>query len=378
MYPRGSHRRGKMHVDFMNDILDKPDELRSCDSENMTGAIMALPEQCERALEIGEGAPLPVLARRPSNVLILGLGGSAIGGDLLRTLLADEVEIPVVVNREYDIPAFAGRDTLVIASSYSGNTEETLTAYSQARARGSQLMAITTGGKLKEIAQRDGVPVIEIPGGLQPRAAIGYSFLPLLVAFWRLGLVRDKRGDVEEMIALLKKMRGDLGPERPGERNRAKEIADRIYGKLPVVYGSYGWKGAVALRWKTQINENSKGPCYYNFFPELNHNEIVGTEAPQALLKEVEIIILRDEADPPRIRKRIGVTEAILRERVGGITEVWAEGRSPLARLFSLLYIGDFVSLYLAILNGIDPSPVRVISYLKNELAKEEAIPQKR
>lgn len=355
---------------LMDKILNIPDGLRNVDKENMTGAIMNLPEQFERALKIGEEGAIPVLNEGLSNLLILGLGGSAIGGDLLRTLLADEIGIPVVVNREYDIPAFVGKDTLVVASSYSGNTEETLTAYSQAKARGSQLMAITTGGKLKEMAQDDGVPVIEIPSGLQPRAAIGYSFLPFLVALWRLGLIQNKRRDVEETIALLKEMREKLGPESLGERNIAKELAAKLHGKNPVVYGSYGWKSAVALRWKTQINENSKNPCYYNFFPELNHNEIVGTEVPEELLKKVEIIILRDESDPARIQKRIEVTKTILEERVGGISEVWAEGKSQLAKLFSLIYIGDFTSLYLAILNGIDPSPVNVISHLKKELAK--------
>ncbi len=341
------------------------------DRENMLGAIMGLPEQFESAFKIGKEADLPTLKERPSNVVILGLGGSAIGGDLLRTLLADEINIPVVVNREYGVPGFVDDKTLVVASSYSGNTEEILSAYSEARARGSQLMAITTGGKLKEMALEDGVPVIEIPKGLQPRAAVGYSFLPSLVAFWRLGLIRPREEEVLETITLLKEMRSQLGPEALGEKNLARQIADRLFGKIPVIYGSYGWKGTVAFRWKTQINENSKSPCYYNIFPELNHNEIVGSQVPEDILKATEIVILRSEDDHPRIKKRIEVTEKILKERVGGVSHVWARGQSDLAKLFSLVYVGDFASFYLAILNGVDPSPVKVISYLKSELAKD-------
>jgi glucose/mannose-6-phosphate isomerase len=352
------------------DNLDNLDQMKIVDSMNMAGAIFALPEQCEEAKRIAEAADIPSGFGPFASVIILGLGGSAIGGDLVRARYEDVLPIPVSVNRDYTLPAYAGKDTLVVASSYSGNTEETLSAYNEAIARGCATVAITTGGKLLELAEKNGTPAIKIPGGLQPRAAIGVSFVPLLILFNRLGLVDVRDTDFEEMVDVLRTMRDEMKPERDSKENFAKQLSRRVYGKIPVVYGSQGWKGVVAYRWKCQFNENSKNICYSNVFPELNHNEIVGTEAPQDLLSETEVIILREQDEMKQIDRRLAVTSEIMKRCGIGVTEVCARGESSLAQLFSLIYVGDYVTFYLAILNRIDPSPVEAIAYLKRQLAK--------
>lgn len=349
--------------------LNNRENITAIDAMNMAGAIFDLPEQCEEAKQIAESADIPKGFGPFANVVILGLGGSAIGGDLVRACFEDSLPIPVSVNRDYTLPAFAGKDTLVIASSYSGNTEETLSAYSEAVARGCKTVAITTGGKLFELAKANGTPVIQIPAGLQPRAAIGVSFVPLLVLFKRLGLLEVSDADFQEMIDVLKAIRDEMNPDVAYDNNFAKQLSQKTFGKIPVVYGSQGWKGVVAYRWKCQFNENSKNICYYNVFPELNHNEIVGTEAPQDLLNQTEVIILREQDEMKQIDRRLVVTSEIMKQRGIGVTEVLARGNSRLAQLFSLIYIGDYVSFYLAILNGIDPTPVEAIAYLKEQLA---------
>lgn len=360
------YTKGDRYMDNLNNL----ENIKATDSMNMAGAILGLPEQCEEAKRIAEAANIPAGFGPFVNVVILGLGGSAIGGDLVRARFEDSLPIPVSINRDYILPGFAGKDTLVVASSYSGNTEETLSAYGEAIARGCKAVAITTGGRLLELARKNGTPVIKIPGGLQPRAAIGVSFVPLLILFKRLGLLETSDADFEEMIDILKSIRNEMSPDNVYEKNFAKQLSQRVFGKLPVVYGSQGWKGVVAYRWKCQFNENSKNICYCNVFPELNHNEIVGTEAPQDLLNQTEVIILREQDEMKQIDRRLSVTSEIMRKRGIGITEVCARGESPLARLFSLIYIGDYVTFYLAILNRIDPSPVEAIAYLKDRLAK--------
>jgi glucose/mannose-6-phosphate isomerase len=350
--------------------LDNLEDIKSVDSMDMVGAITNLPEQCEEAKRIAEAADIPKDIGPITNVIILGLGGSAIGGDLVRACFEHVLPVPLMVNRDYTLPGFAGKDTLVIASSYSGNTEETLSAYNEAITRGCKTVAITTGGKLLELATNNGTPVIKIPAGLQPRAAIGVSFVPLGVLLKRLGLLEFSHDDFVEMINALKAIRDEMGPEKEYEKNLAKQLSQKVFQKIPVIYGSRGWKGVVAYRWKCQFNENSKNICYYNVFPELNHNEIVGTEAPQALLNQTEVIILRDRDEMKQIERRLQVTAEIMKSRGISVTEVFARGKSLLTRLFSLIYIGDYVSFYLAILNRIDPTPVEAIAYLKQKLAE--------
>lgn len=343
--------------------------LAGADPSGMGKWIAGLPEQCEEAYRIGQAAPLPKVTGI-RQVVVCGIGGSAIGADLLRGFAEREIAVPFLVNRAYHLPAFVGRDTLVIASSYSGNTEETLSAYAEARQRGAVMMAIASGGELERRAAADAIPFCRIPGGYSPRAALGYSFTPLLAIFSRLGLIRDRSADLAEAVRVMQEMRSGLLPETPAAQNPAKQLAERLYGRLPFFYGASPWSAVVAYRWKGQFNENAKNLSHSNAFPELNHNETVGWEFPTSLTTQTEVVLLRDREDHPKVQKRFEVTADIMRPHVSGITQVWSTGESVLARLFSLIYHGDFTSYYVALLNGVDPTPVKVIDHLKGELAK--------
>lgn len=353
------------------DQLNQP----SIDPSDMMGAILSLPEQCDRARQIAAAADLGALrGRRFANVIIAGMGGSAIGGDLLRSIFEPHLEMPVGVSRDYHLPGYVGRETLVIAASYSGNTEETLASYDVARKAGAAMLAVTTGGELAARAKRDGVPVVAIPGGLQPRAAVGYSFVPLVVVAGRLGLMSERLlDDIDEMIAVLTGVRDECNPEVAQSDNRAKALAAQWAGSIPVIYGSHAERGVVAYRWKTQINENAKAFAACGVLPELDHNEVVGWSGHGVQTRPehaLSVAFLRDAREPEQIRRRVELTKQIVEKSAARVAEVWPAGESVLARTMSLVYIGDFASCYLAYVYGEDPTPVKVIDWLKAELAR--------
>jgi len=349
--------------------------IASVDPSDMMGAVLSLPEQCDRAKQFAAAADLGALAgKRFANVVIAGMGGSAIGGDLLRSIFEPHLEMPVAVSRDYHLPGYVGRETLVVTASYSGNTEETLASYDAARKVGAALLAVTTGGELAARAARDGVPTIAIPGGLQPRAAIGYGFVPLMVAAGRLGLMSERLlGDTDEMIAVLTGVRDECNPEVPQANNRAKALAAQWAGSIPVIFGSQAERGAVAYRWKTQINENAKAFAAAGVLPELDHNEVVGWSGHGVQARPehtLSVVFLRDESESEQIRKRAELTKQIVEKRAARVTEVWPSGESVLARAMSLVYVGDFASCYLAYVYGEDPTPVKIIDWLKSELGR--------
>ncbi|NLB88121.1 MAG: bifunctional phosphoglucose/phosphomannose isomerase, partial [Syntrophomonadaceae bacterium] len=218
--------------------------------------------------------------------------------------------------------------------------------------------------------EKDGNYVIKVPEGLVPRAATGHLFAPLALTLEKLGILRGVRLELEETYEVLKNIRTRINPDVDKSENEAKIIAEKIKGSLPVIWGASGFSEAIALRWKAQLNENAKCPAYYNAFPELNHNEIVGFEVPQDLIANTSIILLKDKFDNERVKKRMEITTNIIKDKVKNIIEVNSEGESFIARFYSLVYIGDYVSVYLALDYGIDPTPVKVIDYLKVELAK--------
>jgi glucose/mannose-6-phosphate isomerase len=351
-------------------------QLKAHDPSDMLGAILGLPEQCAAAKRIASGADLGALTGRHfSSVVIAGMGGSAIGGDLLRAAFEPQLTCPVTVVRDYRLPGYIGPETLVIAASNSGNTEETLSTYAQARKASAPILAVTTGGKLDDLAEADGVPLIKLPvTGLQPRAAVGYAFVPLVVAAVRLKLLPDSvMQDIDEAAGVLLTMRAALGPDVPPATNQAKQLATEWVGKIPFIYGSQAERGVVAYRWKTQINENAKALAVANVFPELNHNETVGwsgSHGQAAVEKFLSVVILRDRAEPAHIVRRVELTKELLADRKVHIDEVWSSGTSALARTFSLVYAGDFASCYLALAYGEDPTPVKAIDWLKQQLAK--------
>lgn len=356
-----------MSQPFLSALLDDRERLARIDPAGMIDLIEALPDHCREALHIAQHADVPAWSGI-ERVVVVGMGGSAIGGNLVRSLFEAECRVPVAVNSDYTLPGYVDARTLVIASSYSGNTEESLFGYEAAKKRGARILAISAGGELAARAQADGFPWIKIPGGMSPRAALGYSFVPLAVLFERLGLAAGVTPAVEEAVGILETQRERLKRDVPYERNPAKQLALAMAGRIPLIYGSGGWRGVVAYRWKCQVNENAKALCFWNTFPELNHNETVGWEHPE-LTKELYVVFLRDKDDHPRIQKRIAVTKEIMAPRIAGMTEVWAEGKSHLAKLLSLVYPGDFASYYLALLYGVDPTPIHVIDRLKRELA---------
>lgn len=354
--------------------LDAP-SFRKVDPQDMLGAILGLPEQVDNAKRIALSAALDgVPVQRFNALVIAGMGGSAIGGDFLRAGYESVLTCPVAVVRDYHLPEYVDENTLVFAASNSGNTEETLACYEAARKAKARTVAFTTGGKLAELAKSDGVPAVIFPGGLQPRAALGYSFIPLLVAAARLRVMPEVLiDDIDEASAALRAVRNNCNPDVPFKENEAKELAGAWMGKIPVIYGSQGERGVVAYRWKTQINENAKAYAVSNVFPELNHNETVGWSGARGQgepEKNLSVVILRDDREPKQIKKRVELTKQIIARHAAEIKEVWARGGGTLSRMLSLTYVGDFASYYLAIAYGEDPTPVRVIDWLKGELAK--------
>jgi glucose/mannose-6-phosphate isomerase len=345
------------------------EDIRKLDPQGMYGCIVGFPDQAAEAFQIGKSANIFLRSAGITSIVLTGLGGSAIGGDLLRAYLADELAVPFLVNRHYVLPKFVGTKTLVIVSSYSGNTEETIAAQRDATKRRARVLCISTGGAVTEFAKKRKQPCIKIPGGLQPRAALGYSFFPLLVALATGGLIRSKEKDIRETIDLLRIKSKQWKIPDP-ENNPALKLAGTIRGKLPVIYSSTEHLDAVNLRWRGQIAENAKQLAYGNVLPEMNHNELVGWNVLKDLMRQTHVIMLRDKDDHARVSIREEIIKGIIAQYSSGVTEVWSEGKSLLARMFSLIHFGDWVSYYLAILNEQDPTPVRVIDYLKNELAR--------
>lgn len=338
-------------------------------AEKMMGFLYELPTQFEESLRMNFDF-VPDYQKAYRNILVTGLGGSAIGGDIVRCYAQNKARIPVIVNRDYDIPSFVNKDTLVLAVSYSGNTEETLSAYLQARAKGASIICVTSGGKLAAEASNHGYGIVRVPAGLVPRAATGYLFAPMALLLEKMGILLGVQAELEETVEVLKQRRELLNPRVTMPENAARMIAEEMKDAIPVIWGSTGLPEVAALRWKAQINENAKSPAYYNVFPELNHNEIVGFEVPEELLAQMVIVILKDENNNERIKKRMEVTSGLIKDKVKNVIEVNSIGTSSLARFYSLVYTGDYTSAYLALEYGINPTPVPVIDYLKAELAK--------
>ena len=365
------------------DILDR--DFSKLDKDNMIGLLEEFPQKMRDALRLGEEFIIPTnLLPNPTittatptipawnfkNIVVLGMGGSAIGGDLLSDYLADELSIPIVVIRGYDIPKFVDENSLVFTVSYSGNTEETISTLKKCLEAKARIIALTSGGKLAVLSQENNFPVIKVPAGIQPRAAISYLFFPILKALERLGLIKEKSSEIDETISILQDLSREYCAKSPSENNLAKKVALSLYLHLPLIYGSEGLLEAVAMRWKTQINENSKWPCFWNVFPELDHNEIVGYEIENNINRQVKIIYLQDKEGLLRVEQRQKITRKIIQGKVAEFMVCPTKGKGKMSRMFSLIFLGDLASYYLAILNQVDPSPVACIEDLKKELAK--------
>jgi glucose/mannose-6-phosphate isomerase len=352
--------------------------LRRFDKSNMFDVLTAFPQQVRRGIEIGKQAPYFQDKTAFRSLVFCGMGGSAIGGDLLRCALhAYGVDtFSVTVNRSYALPAGVDAATAVVLSSYSGATEETLEAFEAARKKTKRLMCMSAGGELAARAKKYTIPSISIPNGLQPRCAVGYSFFPLLTALMERGAlgkkaVTDLTKSTKELIVWLdEKMKVYSLPS--GRSNPAFALAEDLSGSVPIFYSSSDID-AVTTRWRGQFQENTKSVAFGNVVPEMNHNEINGWALPTGVLTPKNVfsaVLLRHANEHPRVKLRFEAMKPILNKRTKQVMEVTAEGTSFLTQMFSLLYLGDWASYWMALLNGQDPTTIDDITALKTALAK--------
>jgi glucose/mannose-6-phosphate isomerase len=342
------------------------------DTLGFVEAVRTLPDQLPAALEAAGNVGLDAVeGRSVSGVVVCGMGGSGISGDVLQAVAAPVSAVPVSVVKGYELPAFVGPETLVFAVSYSGGTEETLEATAAAVDAGAALVAVCSGGELARVAAEVGAPVVPCPGGFMPRAALGHLCVPLLVVMERLGLLTDAEKSVRAAAARLEERRASCRPEVEGAANPARELARRIGRTIPLVYGG-GVLGAVAaMRWKGDVNENAKAPAFWNTFPELDHNEICGWGQHGDVTRQVVTLVeLRHDFEHPQVSRRVEATRAIVEETLAQVLEVRAGGDGRLAQLLDLMYVGDWVSVYLAGDAGVDPGPIEAIARLKEELGR--------
>ncbi|MEM0007179.1 MAG: bifunctional phosphoglucose/phosphomannose isomerase [Candidatus Bathyarchaeia archaeon] len=348
-------------------ILDNLDKIREVDKNDMLSFCVNAAKHYESAVRIAEKVMIDY--PKPRSIIVAGMGGSAIGGELLKDWANDKLTIPVEVCREYTLPAHADKRTLTFIVSYSGETEETLSVFLDAVKRNCMIICISSGGTLLNFAEKLKIPSIRVPEGIPPRAALPYLFIPTLVILQKLGLVTKVRAEISEAVTVLRQVCIENAPEKPLKENFSKKLATDIGGTVPVVYG-FGFYRSVAQRFKQQFNENSKVPSKWEVFPELNHNEVVGWEKAEELVDHFSVVIIRDKSEPESIKCRIEATKELLSGKVEGIYEVWSRGEGKLAKMLSTTVIGDFTSVYLAILRGVNPTPVKTISVLKDKISK--------
>ncbi|XWN36234.1 MAG: bifunctional phosphoglucose/phosphomannose isomerase [Balneola sp.] len=341
--------------------------IHKVDSEDMWGLISGFPDHWKEVMKLTEEVKLNIDKSRIRNICFAGMGGSAIGADIIRAYSIQSCPYPVQVNRHYQIPNYVDDNTLFIACSFSGNTEETLAALSSALERGAQIIAVTSGGSLKKSAVENEFDYIQIPGGIPPRAALAYSFVPLFRIFKALGFLDEPDSVLIDTYNLLKDGASKFSDL---DDNDALALARELNESLPIIYSDASLMEPVNLRWRGQIEENSKMLVYGNLIPEMNHNEIVGWEHIAHLAGRLTVVILKDREDNPRVTKRMEIVKDLVMDQALSVIEISTIGNSRLERMFSLVQLADWVSLYLALLNEIDPTPIAKIDILKSKLAE--------
>ena len=336
----------------------------------MIGQIDSLPDQLAEAWQLGQQQPLPEVVGLKW-IVISGMGGSAIGADLMAAYTAPHSTVPIIIHRGYELPTFAqGPETLVIASSHSGNTEETLSSFDRALVKGCQVIAVSTGGALSEKAQQAGIPCWHFVHAGQPRAAVGYSFGLLLSIVFRLGLVPNPQQDLDEALAEMRKQQAEIKAGVPVVHNPAKRLAGQLHGRIPAILGA-DFLEPVARRWKGQMSEIAKSWSQFEFIPEADHNTLAGVLNPEkALEKDLFVQFLRGSSNHPRNQRRIELTRQGMMQ-AGINTDLYeARGASPLAQIWTTLHMGDYTSYYLAMAYQVDPTPVEALESFKAEMKK--------
>jgi glucose/mannose-6-phosphate isomerase len=352
---------------MVNDI----EKITRVDKANMLDGLARFPEQIKEALAIAEATERFNFIKI-DNVLIAGMGGSAISGDIMASLFRDKLDVPLLVNRDYDLPKWVNKDTLVICISYSGNTDETISSFKIAYQKKCKIICISTGGKLQDLAEKREVPFVKIPAGIQPRAATAYLLFPSIIFLKKIGLLKTIiDADIEETIAVTQDFIAMNNKAVPEENNQAKQLAKKIFNTIPQIYG-WGIYTPIAKRWRHQLNENSKVIARTDVVPECNHNDIVGWSANPEISKQFSCILLRDKDEEIiDMTTRFSFMRDLFRNTAGNIIEVSPKGKSQLAKMMYLICLGDFTSCYLAVLRGINPSPVDIITELKKRLAEK-------
>lgn len=352
--------------------LDDLDAIGRLDTEDVLGAVERFPDQCREAWDLGRAAVGLPDAVGVDSLLVLGMGGSGVSGDVVQALLEERLPVPMRVIKSYGpLPEWVGRNTLVFAVSYSGSTEETVAALQEAHSRGCRAVAISSGGPLAELAREHGFAHVGIPPGQQPRASLGYLTLPILAVLVQMGLAPDLQDDVDEAIEVLSDLASRCHRKRGHAENPAKDLAQKLAGKVTVVYGGFPLGATAAYRFKCDLNEYGKAPAFSHFLPELNHNEIVGWNTLADVTKEsFVLVLLRDPLDHERVKIRFEITTGLIRSSFADVVEITAEGTSSLARLLSLVFVTQLAAIYVGVANGVDPGPVEVIQGLKGQLAQ--------
>jgi glucose/mannose-6-phosphate isomerase len=347
--------------------LDDAEAIRAADPGGMLVAVAGLAEQVRAGRAAGLATPDLPSVDDVDAVAFCGMGGSAFSGEILRAAFRGRLRVPVDLVRTPELPGYVGRGTLVVCSSYSGDTAETIACFEEALARGARCIVVTSGGALADRARRHGVAVVPAPPGSMPRAAIGHLAFGLLGALEAAEMLPSLDGDVREAASVLDGLARRLGPDAPTDENLAKLLALRIRGRIPVIWGAEGIGAAAAARWRTELNENAKVPAFSASLPELDHNEVVGWSSGSG--DPFFLVALRSRGEHPDVAARFGPSIDIARAAGVEVQQVEAAGRTPLAELFSLITTAGFVSVYLAVLRGIDPSPVEAIGALKRRLS---------
>jgi glucose/mannose-6-phosphate isomerase len=326
----------------------------------MKRLVQAFPTQLKEAIIIGQSYRFHTPGKDFANVVLTGLGGSGIGGSIVQNYVADKMKIPFIVNKDYFLPSFINSESLVIISSYSGNTEETLSAMKQAIRAKATIVCITSGGKVSEIAKKRNYDCILLPAGMPPRSCLGYSMVQVLYTLWNFGYIKgDFEGSLKAAVKLLTTEEKDI-------HKQAKALAKKLSEKTPIIYCASDFEG-VAVRFRQQINENSKMLAWHHVLPEMNHNELVGWKDKDATKA---VVFLRNEQDYERTQMRMEISKKVVKKYTSNITEIWSKGKTHFERVFYVVHLTDWVSVYLSELHGVDNMEVKVIDHLKNELAK--------
>lgn len=342
----------------------------SIDKDNFKKFLKKFPDQIKESKEIYESSGVNIEQLKMNNIIYLGMGGSAIAGDVFRGTFFDELKYPLQVVRGYQCPNYCSKKSLVIVSSYSGDTEETIAAAQQAVEYGGNVVAIASGGKVEQMAKKHSWPLIKIPGGFPPRQAFGYSFFPLLYLLNPLLENPVSDDQIKSVLNLVNALIKRNDEQTSGGKSLAKELAIKVHHRIPIVYTSAPYLESVALRWKNQFQENSKSLAFHNVIPEMNHNEIVGWEMENKCVDNFIVFFLEGLNTHPRVKARIDLTKNIIHEQGAEIVSLYTEGSTRLEQVISLICKGDWVTYYLALLYEKKPAAILNIDFLKTELEK--------